>query len=523
MYCKYRFRCSKKNRNIVCGDILMERSNYMKSNVRLLKLSLVMFSVLAITLPFGGIAFGDVNLVVISPHWEGITKEYETAFNAWYEENYGETVEIDWIDVGGTSDDLKYIESNFQTTPEGIGIDVFWGGGVDPYIVLTGKELLEPYQVSNIILDKIPNTFAGIPMYDEDYMWYGTAISGFGIVYNKQLLNVENLPEPNSWEDLTDPDLVGWVGSADPRHSGSTHMMYEIILQAYGWEKGLGIATLMGANVKTFPESSSAVPKSVGASDIAYGLAIDFYAWAQVDQVGSENIGYVMPEGLTVLNPDSIGILKGAPNLEVAQRFVEFILSNEGQKMWLLPVGAEGGPTKNLLGRMSVIPELYDEVGDKSVVPINPFEIMSSLEYDADLGSSRWSFINDLIGATIIDTHGDLVTAWEAIISAEEALENAGKTSSKLDEAKDKMIEAPLTWEEAVIAMELFGDAEKRNEYISEWHSFAATKYNTVKTLASEAAAEAESQPIQNNTIYLALGAIVVIVVAVFYYMRSKN
>jgi ABC-type Fe3+ transport system substrate-binding protein len=306
-------------------------------------------------------AQSDAELVIISPHWEGILKEYEAAFSAHYLETYGETVTVDWLDVGGTSDVIKYIDSAYGATPESIGIDLFWGGGVDPFIAAKEKGQLQEYVVSDEVLNKIPSTIAGVPMYDPDNTWYGSALSGFGIIYNKALLELEGLPVPETWEDLTDPQLKGWVGSADPRHSGSTHMMYEIMLQAYGWEEGVKLATLMGANIRTFPSSSSSVPKSVGAGDVAYGLAIDFYAWSEVSKVGADKIGYVMPSGLTVINPDSIAILKGAPNLVVAQRFVEYVLSEEGQKLWMLDKGAEGGPTDYMLGRMCVIPSLFDE------------------------------------------------------------------------------------------------------------------------------------------------------------------
>ncbi len=42
----------------------------------------------------------DAELVIISPHWEGILKEYEAAFKAYYLDNYGEDVEIETLDVG---------------------------------------------------------------------------------------------------------------------------------------------------------------------------------------------------------------------------------------------------------------------------------------------------------------------------------------------------------------------------------------------------------------------------------------
>jgi ABC-type Fe3+ transport system substrate-binding protein/ElaB/YqjD/DUF883 family membrane-anchored ribosome-binding protein len=432
----------------------------------------------------------DASLVIISPHWEGITIEFEAAFDAYYQATYGESVDIEWLDVGGTSDVIKYVDSQFESTPDGIGIDIWWGGGVDPFIEQAEKGTLVAYQVEESVLSRIPTDIAGVPMYDEEYMWYGSALSGFGIVYNKALLQLEDLPTPETWEDLAHPAVKGWVGSADPRHSGSTHMCYEIILQAYGWEEGVKLATMMGANVKTFPPSSSAIPKSVGAGDIAYGLAIDFYAWSEVAKVGADNIGYVMPDGLTVVNPDSIAILKGAPNLEVAQRFVTYVLSEEGQKLWMLSVGAEGGPSEYMLGRMSVIPELFTELADVTVVPIDPYQMTSTLEYNATLGSLRYSFVNDLIGATVIDTHDDLASTWDGIIAAENALAEEGITSTKIEEAKDKLGEVPITLEASLLAAGNWSDASLRNQYITEWHRFALSKYESASILTSLAEAE---------------------------------
>jgi spermidine/putrescine-binding protein len=247
---------------------------------------------------------------------------------------------------------------------------------------------------------------------------------------------------------------------------------------------------MMGANVKTFPPSSSAIPKSVGAGDIAYGLAIDFYAWSEVAKVGADNIGYVMPDGLTVVNPDSIAILKGAPNLEVAQRFVTYVLSEEGQKLWMLSVGAEGGPSEYMLGRMSVIPELFTELADVTVVPIDPYQMTSTLEYNATLGSLRYSFVNDLIGATVIDTHDDLASTWDGIIAAENALAEEGITSTKIEEAKDKLGEVPITLEASLLAAGNWSDASLRNQYITEWHRFALSKYESASILTSLAEAE---------------------------------
>jgi ABC-type Fe3+ transport system substrate-binding protein len=109
---------------------------------------------------------------------------------------------------------------------------------------------------------------------------------------------------------------------------------------------GEGVANhhALGANVRNFTNAASQIPKDVAIGEVAYGLAIDFYAWAQVKDAGPDKIGFVMPDNLTIITPDGIGILKGAANLAVAQAFIRFMMSEEGQKLWLLNEKAPDGP-----------------------------------------------------------------------------------------------------------------------------------------------------------------------------------
>jgi ABC-type Fe3+ transport system substrate-binding protein len=407
-------------------------------------------------------------LVLISPHWEGIRYEFGRAFKESYQRETGKTVELDWLDVGGSSETLRYLDSEFKNKPGGVGIDIFFGGGYDPYLALKKSNRLEPYVLPERLMEKIPATLTGVPLYDPEHTWYGATLAGFGIVYNKVVLELTKLPVITTWEDLASPRAFGWVGSSDPRKSGSVHMVYEIILQAYGWEKGWKIITALGANVRSFTNSASQIPKDVAIGEVAYGLAIDFYAWAQVKDAGADKIGFVMPHNLTIITPDCIGILKGAPNPDVAKAFIRFVMSEEGQMLWLLIEKAPGGPQRFQLNRFSVLPSLYALPPQNTAVKLNPFSWRSDFAFDPQLSAERWSVVNDLIGALVIDQKHLLTRAWK------EALDKGALSEQEWH----RLAAMPVTADEALqMAKTKWQDAEFRNKKLNEWIHFARSKY----------------------------------------------
>src|SRR5689334_22414156 len=75
----------------------------------------------------------DEELKIISPHWEGIRREFARAFTQSYFEKTGKRVRVVWLDLGGTGEIKKYLEQRFgQVGPgEGINVDILFGGGMD--------------------------------------------------------------------------------------------------------------------------------------------------------------------------------------------------------------------------------------------------------------------------------------------------------------------------------------------------------------------------------------------------------
>ena len=409
-------------------------------------------------------------LVIISPHSQSIRREFERAFSEWLATNHGRSARIEWTDVGGTMQAIAYVADQFQQTPSGIGIDLFFGGGVDPFLHLKPKGFLHRCSIPAEVLDRIPQTYAGMEIYDADHYWFGACLAGFGLFYNKKVLDFLDLPEPQTWQDLGRPRYYTWISSGDPRLSGSMHMVYEIILQAYGWEEGWATVMRIGANCRRFTRQASEVQWEVSAGEAACGMAIDTYALPAVARVGSDRMGFRLPDGLTVVNPDGIGVLKGAPHVETAELFVEFVLSEAGQKLWILKPGTPGGPHVYALHRLPVIPGLVRKYSETSAVSLNPFEFEGGVDFDPEKKNVRWRILNDLFGARIIDTHSELSRAWRRLRHLPEDHPD-----------RRRLLRPPISEREMLeLAGQRWNDPYFRAETVSGWSAEARELYRTL-------------------------------------------
>jgi len=307
----------------------------------------------------------EVELVVIGAHNENIQAEFRWAFSLWHAERFGQRVRFDWRDVGGGGSSIQTYLLNVYGAGGNPEIDVLWGGGEFPYIALakglpaTGP-LLEQLNLPPDVFANVPEEFSGSRMYDKDRRWIGSALSGFGFLYNRGMMEKCRLAPPEHWDDLADRRFDNLLELADPNQSGSAAAAYKMIIVSGedwpgGWAKLMGV---MG-NARRFSDSAGSAANSPVLGESLVATCIDFYGAMRVAESPGQ-LTYVTPRGQTIFTPDPIAVLKNPPHRQLAERFVEFVMSPQGQSLWALRVGEQGGPVRSPLGRQPIRRDVYE-------------------------------------------------------------------------------------------------------------------------------------------------------------------
>jgi iron(III) transport system substrate-binding protein len=175
---------------------------------------------------------------------------------------------------------------------------------------------LQPYKEA-----KVDGLAAG--SFDSDRTYFGSKLITTGIVVNTAAKS-----RPTSWADLAKPEYKGQVAMPSPLYSGAAAIMLGTMTTRsdLGWKY---FEQLAGSAIAV--RGNGAVLNAVASGEKTYGVLVDFMAF-NAKAKGSP-IDFVFPaEGLPAVT-EPVAILKTATNPAAARAFVDFILSDEGQKL----------------------------------------------------------------------------------------------------------------------------------------------------------------------------------------------
>ena len=195
--------------------------------------------------------------------------------------------------------------------------------------------------------------------------------------------------EVNSYADLTQPQLKGKIISADPANSSSAFQC--LIGMLYGMGDGDPMSDKAWEFIDEFlvnldgkiASSSSQVYNGVANGEYAVGLSYEDPC-VELEATGEHPVKVVYATEGVIFPGESVQIIKGAPHMEAAQKFVDFVLSEESQnavaaELNLRPLRA-GVPTNAKMIPTEDI-KLFDTYSAKYIAEMKPTIVKTYLDH----------------------------------------------------------------------------------------------------------------------------------------------
>ena len=191
--------------------------------------------------------------------------------------------------------------------------DVLWTSEVPDFYQLKAQGLLQPYMPTE--LKQLLN-----PLPDYDGSFTAVRLGTLGIAYNTRLIK----EAPKTWTDVQKPAFKGAYGIANPALSGTAYMSVAVLSKAFGW----GYFEALRANGAKMGKGSGQVVDDTASGDLLASLAVDYITLDKVDK--GATLALVYPPEMLVI-PSPVAIFRNSPNAEAAKKFVDFVLSKDGQ------------------------------------------------------------------------------------------------------------------------------------------------------------------------------------------------
>lgn len=386
----------------------------------------------------------------VGPIYKELSESLTKGFKDYYKKTYDKEVTVTFLSPGG----WPVCVDKVRTWGEKPDADIFLGAGAPAHEVLKKEGRIVPYKAKD--WDKIPADLHGMKVKDQAGLW--TCFSPWIVtnLYNEKVLKALRLPPPKTWKELLNPIYRGNIVQTLPYASGTVHEVIEILLQGFGEKEGWAYNRLLAAQLARFSTGSTDTTHIVSRGEVPIGIA-----QPQMNAMVARRDGYPVRDLLpdkTILVPEAVALLKNAPNEKVAQIFLDWLFSMEGQKCVL-----QGG---YFPGRTDIKFSEWEKEGvtmakhAKDALGVDGFWDLkvSFLQYDLDLATKRWDEVNRYYEYEIYRKWGELKSSLFLIEEVEGEVNtakakkvNVAKAEAKIKEAR-KLFEMDGAYAEARLA-----------------------------------------------------------------------
>jgi iron(III) transport system substrate-binding protein len=248
--------------------------------------------------------------------------------------------------------------------------DIWWGGTGDPHMQAAEEGLTVEYtSPKNAELQD----WALRQWEQSKKRAIGIYSGALGFGFNTEQVKAKGLAEPKCWADLLDPKLKDEVQVADPNSSGTAYTLLASIVQIMGEDKGFDYLKALHKNVNQYTKSGAAPAKATALGETTVGITFLHDMVTMV--VDKAPVKTVSPCEGTGYEIGSMSIIKGAKNLESAQKFYDWALTPAAQKL-----GAEAKSYQVPSNRATPVPEQAPKLSEIKLIAFDFAKYGSSAE-----------------------------------------------------------------------------------------------------------------------------------------------
>jgi iron(III) transport system substrate-binding protein len=189
------------------------------------------------------------------------------------------------------------------------------------FVDMKTKGMLAPFTPATA------NLIRGAKLYDPEHYWHSVKLELTSLNYNKNLVSGDALPK--TWKDLADPKYKGKIVQGHIKSSGDTALIAFNLVKMYGWDY---FEALRKNDVLTMPACTQIELVARGERQI---MMCDY---SQIHTAQTQNlkmIDAVLPEDGVFMLAGPLAVLAKAPHPNAAKVLVNWLLSPEGQSIYV--------------------------------------------------------------------------------------------------------------------------------------------------------------------------------------------
>ena len=225
-------------------------------------------------------------------------------------------IEVKWI-RDGTSKLIARLQAELAA-----------GSAAPDVLLIADSVTMESLKKQNLLAAyKSPEAARFDPqLFDQEGYYYGTKVITTGIAYHSKAPL-----KPTSWLDLLKPEVKNMTTLPSPLYSGAAQIHQATLMNdpALGWQ----YYEKLKQNGAMPQSGNGAVMSAIASGSKAYGVLVDYLAIRE--KAKGAPVEFLFPkEGVSVVT-EPVAMMKGAKDPQRAKAFIDFVLSDAGQKLVL--------------------------------------------------------------------------------------------------------------------------------------------------------------------------------------------